>query len=376
MSKKVTLGGDRLGTGAKMQVELKNYERSTFNLDYLWRSTMAAGTLVPFLCEVALPADTFDIDLNTVVLTHPTIGPLFGTYKVQLDVFGCPIRLYQGQLHNNKLGIGMKMSEVKLPIMELYTKANNIPDAGTDVDNFQINPSNLLAYLGYRGIGIAQQGTPGTWVSREFNAIPVLAYWDIYKQYYSNKMEEIGMVVHQGAVGLVNTITNVEIDGNTLPQDVTGLKFVKVSYTGATPILSQWVFNTDQGQIPFTVAILNAVDDGSSIQGIWNTGLTGNVRVYDYQATDQISLNEPTPVSFPLANIDHARESILAHAVSSTPFLINDLREPYQWLTGQDGDGKYTYLNTQEGLGLKTYLSDIFNNWLNTEWIDGGDGVS
>ena len=98
-----------------MKVELHNYERSTHDLGYIWRSTMSAGTLVPFMTQVALPGDTFDITLDAFVNTHPTVGPLFGSFKMQLDIFQCPIRLYQGQLHNNKLGIGMNMASVKLP---------------------------------------------------------------------------------------------------------------------------------------------------------------------------------------------------------------------------------------------------------------------
>ena len=37
------------------------------------------------------------------------------------------------------------------------------------------------------------------------------------------------------------------------------------------------------------------------------------------------------------------------------------------------------YLNTtfpQFGLCVKTYQSDLFNNWVNTEWIDGENGIS
>src|SRR6187551_2812141 len=112
MGHEVTIGGNRLGSGKKLKAYLHNYERSTHDLSYIWRSTMAAGTLVPFLSIPALPGDTFDINLNVDVLTHPTIGPLFGSYKIQLDIFQAPIRLYQGQLHNNKLGIGMNMAAV------------------------------------------------------------------------------------------------------------------------------------------------------------------------------------------------------------------------------------------------------------------------
>ena len=32
--------------------------------------------------------------------------------------------------------------------------------------------------------------------------------------------------------------------------------------------------------------------------------------------------------------------------------------------------------SSQQGLGLQTYQSDLFNNWLSTEWIDGTNGIN
>ena len=31
---------------------------------------------------------------------------------------------------------------------------------------------------------------------------------------------------------------------------------------------------------------------------------------------------------------------------------------------------------TQQGLAVKTYQSDLFNNWLRTEWFEGPDGIN
>ena len=194
MGKTVTIGGGRLGSGKKMTTSLKSYERSTHDLGYLWRSTIAPGTLVPFLVEPALPGDTWDIGLASEALTLPTLGPLFGSFKLQLDVFSVPIRLYQAQLHNNKLYIGMAMDQIKLPLMKV--QAPNIDfDSATPVDLQQINPSSLLAYLGVRGVGYST--TQGhNIIQRNFDATPLLAYWDIYKNYYANKQEEIGVMIH------------------------------------------------------------------------------------------------------------------------------------------------------------------------------------
>ena len=127
----VTIGGVRLGSGNKQKTEIGGFNRTTVDLSYIWRSTMASGTLVPFMSEVALPGDTFDINLECDVKTHPTIGPLFGSYKVQLDVFQVPIRLYNAMLHMNMLGIGMKMEEVKFPQIRLEAERIK-PEANTN----------------------------------------------------------------------------------------------------------------------------------------------------------------------------------------------------------------------------------------------------
>ena len=71
------IGGDRLGSGSKMQVQMHNYERSTHYLSSVWRSSMQVGTLTPFMVEVGLNGDTFDIDLTAMVRTLPTISPLY-----------------------------------------------------------------------------------------------------------------------------------------------------------------------------------------------------------------------------------------------------------------------------------------------------------
>ena len=183
-----TLGGDRLGGGKKMKVDLKGYERSTHNLDYIWRSSMTTGTLVPFICEVALPGDTQDIDLDIDVKTLPTVGPLFGSFDVHLDVFTAPIRLYNPRLHSNMLNVGLQMQNVQLPQMDKRIKGEKwITNKNKfGLDSIQVNGSCILNYLGIRGYGISRDNGD---FYRKFNAVPLLAYWEIYKNYYANKQD-------------------------------------------------------------------------------------------------------------------------------------------------------------------------------------------
>nr|DAW63280.1 MAG TPA: Major capsid protein [Microviridae sp.] len=85
---------------------------------------------------------------------------------------------------------------------------------------------------------------------------------------------------------------------------------------------------------------------------------------------------------FPLKNIDDERTAILA-APSTSAYELKSTKMPYAAaiqtipLPSHDGRKKYNSSNawySQAGLAVKTYLSDRFNNWLNTEWIDGTTG--
>lgn len=371
-----TLGGDRLGSGKKMKVELHNYERSTHDLGYLWRSTMAAGTLVPFMSEVALPGDTFDINLGCDIKTHPTIGPLFGSYKVQLDVFQAPIRLYNSKLHNNALGIGRNMSTVKLPQIRMTSIKFLLVD-GMDLDNSQINPSSILAYLGLRGVGIKQDGAFGDTATRDFNAIPLLAYWDIYKNYYANKQEEIGVVLHTPTVALVQTVDQITMDGNAFPQapsfgSVNAIpgKILRIEFTGATPIPTQILIKLNNGETKTAAELATGgfTANGGGIDGVYDY-LELHLQNWQYQSNITPNTGKPTLQTFNLSVIDDMRESILA-ADGTVPLIVNVVNTNlYAWPAAVN-NGIPNSLSSQEGLGLKTYQSDLFNNWLKTENIE------
>ena len=110
-----TIGKNTLGDNNKMHIRLREYDMSTQNLSYVFRSTMGVGMLVPFMKIVCQKGDIFDIKLTNKTMTHPTLGPLFGSFKLQHFIFTAGFRLYNSWLHNNRTGIGMKMSDIKFP---------------------------------------------------------------------------------------------------------------------------------------------------------------------------------------------------------------------------------------------------------------------
>lgn len=388
-----TLGGDRLGSGKKQKVFLNHFERSTHDLGFIFRSTMSAGTLVPFMSILALPGDTFDIDLECDVKTHPTTGPLFGSFKVQLDIFQAPIRLYNGKLHNNKLGIGMKMQNVKLPYMELQTNRNYSWQG--DINTAQINQSCILAYLGIRGVGQVPKDHLDN-VTRTFNAVPLLAYWEIYKQYYANKMEDRGAVIHNGTT---DTIQGVDSITMITPGEVDTI----LGETGVTPpngmyFNQETVFKVDKNTDPVNwenVLIYGTypgvgtqwmalsefnltTENATEAQFMWSmpTGINGYADQWRYRQDTDPYNGKIRVATFPLEDIDEMRETILSETLNPNAFNINQPKlYPYTYLFEKTGIS-WSMQSSQEGLGLKTYQSDLFNNWLNTEWLDGTTGIN
>ena len=179
------------------------------NLSRVFRSSSTVGTLVPFMTEIGLNGDKFDIDLNAMIRTIPTIAPLFGTFKLQLDVFEVPIRLYNGLLHNNAINIGLDMNKVKFPFITVEHNTSRNRQRPLDVQ--QIAPDSLLAYLGVRGLGTYEE-SQGDIVKRKFNAVPILAFYDIFKQYYANKQEDNAYVIGANT----STEANITITLNSI----------------------------------------------------------------------------------------------------------------------------------------------------------------
>lgn len=386
--KKVTIGGERIGSGNKMQVDLHGYERSTHNKSKVVRTSMSCGTLVPIYTEVALPADTWDIGIRLDMQTQQTLGALFGGYKVQIEVVTAPWRLYVADLHNNRLKIGLDMAAVKLPIMQF--EAKELPEDLTQIDNSQVNQSSVIAYQGIRGIGNPRATTDPV---RTFNALAIIALWDYYKNYHANKQEEIGAVIHT-TIDINETVDAINLDAGTftgvLPEAPTTIppvtlnsssNIIYIGYTGTAPNPDDIMIQLDNGT-KYSMSTLGVlISDNGTLQtyGYANLGPIAVINWSYRTATDGGQLS-PQVETFPLENIDKLRDEILYKAGLNTAFnltttSIAENLTPYKWLFEEQA-GIPNITSTQEGLPVKAYLSDMFNNWLNTEWIDGAGGIT
>lgn len=412
---KKTLGGDRLRSESKMEVYLPNFGRSSHNIGKIIRTTQACGTIVPYWCQIGLDGTTFYIDITTKVKTMPTTGPVFGSFKHQIDVFVIPIRLYIAALHNNALGVGLNMSKVLLPEFRVQTATSSIYE--DDTNRGQVNPSSLLSYLGIKGFGFSVANS----YVRTFPAIFNLAYWDIFKNYYANKQEEnayvvtginhiwkkisVGDGVAWNRVWTDNSseeyplrpssqapcFIKLEFEEKISPEEVNEIQFMtndpekptqkinKLTKLGDSFIFERTdpeAMGLKKPENPRKATNIYVYQVKKAIDIAYNLNVAGN---YFLTMPDNKKIKL---AKFPLKNIDEERNKILA-APGTSAYTVEGSTMPYgaatkiMELPSYDRKKKYISSNawySQAGLAVKTYLSDRFNNWLNTEWIDGTTG--
>lgn len=399
------IGKNTLGDNNKMKVHLKTYNRSTHNLSTVFRNTQSVGTLVPFISIPMCKDDTFKIRLTPNVLTHPTVGPLFGSFKLQNDIFFCPFRLYNSWLHNNKNKIGLNMSQIKLPKITLTAYKQYATDVKKDNP---LQPSSLLTYLGISNVGMVNGSDPFT--ERNFNAVPILAYYDIFKNYYANKQEDKFYIRNfKNIVSAVSGWSKLENGSqNRLWYELTADRFnnaysmsldteIKITtseaiskdnleakcqiyygYVNNTPAENLYTFKW----IPLITYFDYISYDSATKTYTYRVKRTEKNRTIVFLMGLRIQIGRNSAQL--LDDIDSIREDILATPGNRNWIFQNREGQedeiPFMnFLMNQSSNnvnGGGFLFSPEWGLVTKTYQSDLCQNWINTEWLDGDDGIN
>lgn len=425
---KVSIGKNTLGGGKKMMTRLNNYNRSTHDLSNVIRTTMAPGVLVPTMKQLVLPGDTFPIQTRCHTLTHPTIGPLFGSFKQQNDFFFCPIRLYNAMLHNNALNIGLDMKSVKFPVIEIpkgqWDTAQTLKGSNGSLKK-EINPSSLPAYLGVKSLQKKEDEGTRCFIN---NAIPFLAYYDIFKNYYANKQEDKFYAI-AGAQNIrpannastTNSFyftsfekigTNWETSGFIIKNPTTAPTQIPQNNVPGFVIrdndlvdLNNVYFTQEITILPVEGTLSNIDMSSKSIGELIGQGILEEIKglptinnkryfifkPWENETEVRISVNIPNVInmgsvgaqykSYELVTIDQMRETILESGKAlydaySNNVFIQDIFKSQKDYTEDPSVEVPNSIYPMVGLLLKTYQSDINTNWVNTEWIDGETGIN
>lgn len=393
---KTTLGGDRLGSGNRNKIEMHNYFRSNHNLSCSRISSMAPGVLYPMYVNVGLTGDTFDFDLNAFIRTLPTEGPMFGAFKLQVDVFSADMRLYQAILHNNTTEIGYHMDQVLMPKLQITTAAEHKTKKGG------FSKSSLMYYLGMSGIGRSVQDSGN--ITRKINALPMLAYYDIFKNYYANKQEENAYVILSNNTYRNITLTSeIEVailvrEGNQIPLDLTktyelfdGDQIV----IGGTNLLFHTQDNTINNCRIYAKINNEIINIANNNLYLFRTQTQNNGTAIMLEVAQGFTLSptnegnkesiQPLVTSgtnivesgvrlepFALKNIDKMRKELLTLWDLGEEYVITKENSFYPYLAsvGYEDNNESWSCYPMQGLVVKCYQSDWFNNWLDSEYIE------
>lgn len=367
------IGKNTIGDNNKMSVDLRTYNMSTHDLSTIVRNTQSPGTLVPNLCLVAQKGDILDIDIEANALTHPTVGPLFGSFKLEHHLYTIPFRLYNSWLHNNRAKIGLDMSQVKIPQIQATIKESDNPSSEDEFT--QINPSCLLSYLGIKGYGT----TDTNGVKAEKNGIPLLGYYDIFKNYYANQQEENFYIIgaNNSVTKVISTRGWIANNPNNINEAVFTNDIVTIQpagQSGSNIIVSVFDMATEKW-LNGTLAEIGGTSSYTPATGVWKPNIP---QTTGWLLMSVAFKNSITALkSYPLTQLDDIRDKIY-YTPGNTTFVVtgDDAPSLFKGFQLRQPNGKLNTTLPQYGLAVKTYNSDLYQNWINSEWIDGVNGIN
>lgn len=274
------------------------------------------------------------------------------------------------------------MSDIKLP--QIKVDIDNKKDVPTvENTNSQVNPSCLLAYLGIRGFG-NNINTDATTITApvEKLAVPLLGYYDIFKNYYANTQEEDFYII--GATEAIDKITVKQTGGVNIASKTPDNINIGIANGDVVQIRPANTYDNSELTITWHNAALDKIMSGhptdfgtwNKTTGEWTVKMTNTVGVLmSITPKNRVSLK-----SYPLQSIDEMRDLIL-QTKGNTTLYVNEEQAEYDLpLYKSFGErlptGKLNTTSSQYGLALKTYNSDLLQNWINTEWIDGVTGIN
>lgn len=183
-----------------MFLSRKRNKRSRINLNHVKAFTLAPGNLVPASFVRVFKGDEVDFSPSLFAQAMPMNAPLVNGFKMCLEYFFIPDRLYNFHLLSNESGITDDPEFVKFPLITApvnsvglsgATSRITIPTSSTDdlltpakESAFNIvSPGSLADYLGFPvGLFPTFNSTNNT-----FNGVRMLGYLDIIYNYYVNQ---------------------------------------------------------------------------------------------------------------------------------------------------------------------------------------------
>ncbi len=164
------------------KLKIKAPKMAHHNLDHYFRTSMASGPLYPIDFFPVNAGDEHLLDFENLVNTQALLSPLYGSFKLNIEVYFAGTSLYVPKLwRNGSMQQADGTLDANYPLTYLPSQENGFPVKS-------VHPSSLAAYLGH-GVGdaLVLDYTPESIPEYQDNAIPNLMYYDIFRHYYLNR---------------------------------------------------------------------------------------------------------------------------------------------------------------------------------------------
>lgn len=171
-----------------LDIDFPDVKRANWNCSYDLQTTSDVGYVKPVFTDRILANTHVKLDINQASFANPTVSPLYGRYRVKYLAFWAPDRIYIPAWRDGDI---MVDDNYPYPVVTLPVErpGSTYFEAVTHYDMPYVPVSSLLSYLGM----FPANFDPSSWHSSDLpdapNALPLLAFWDIYRHYIVNPQE-------------------------------------------------------------------------------------------------------------------------------------------------------------------------------------------
>lgn len=175
-------------------------KKSNVNLSHVSPTTLAPGNLIPISFTRILAGDDLRFKPSAFVQAMPMNAPLVNGFKLCLEYFFVPDRLYNWELLMDNTGVTDDPDNVKFPQIQspaeyssgtIKFALNSEAAARGDASRFAnsiVQPGSLADYCGFPvGLFPTYEVVTDTDDRNQFCALKMLGYLDIFYHYYVNQ---------------------------------------------------------------------------------------------------------------------------------------------------------------------------------------------
>lgn len=170
-----------------MDIDFPQVKKSNWNNSFDIQTTADVGYCNVVFTDRLLANTHAKLDLNQASFANPTISPLYGRFRVKYLAFWAPDRLYIPQWRDGDAMVGDDYPYPILPLPDEEPGSNY--ESKTGHNSYYVPYCSLIEQLGmYPAMTQSYDWERGD-LPTPSNALPLLAYWDIYRHYILNVQE-------------------------------------------------------------------------------------------------------------------------------------------------------------------------------------------